>query len=140
LRTYDPTRLVDAASGWFDQGSGDIYSIHKYVGPAIPKPEKRRALALSEFGGIGLKMPGHLWQEEKLFAYRMVKSKSELTAWYLKLIEKLVLLKKQGLCAAIYTETCDLEYEINGYLTYDREVMKMDAGKLLQAHQRLIEE
>jgi beta-galactosidase/beta-glucuronidase len=140
LQIYDPTRLVDAASGWFDQGSGDINSIHKYVGPAIPKPDKTRALALSEFGGIGLKVAGHLWQDEKLFAYRMVKNEKALTDWYLRLIEKLISFKKQGLCAAIYTEICDVEYEINGYLTYDREVMKMDAGKITLAHQRLLEE
>lgn len=139
LKTYDTTRLVDAASGWFDQGGGDIYSIHKYVGPAIPHPEKLRALALSEFGGIGLKIGGHLWQENKLFAYRMVKSESSLTAWYLKLMNKLIHLKKQGLSAAIYTELCDVEYEINGFLTYDREVMKMDVDEITKAHQRLIE-
>ena len=138
LKTYDPTRLVDAASGWFDQGNRDIYSIHKYVGPAIPRPEKLRALALSEFGGIGLKISGHLWQEKKLFAYRLVKSKTALTNWYLKLINKLIRLKKQGLSVAIYTELCDVEYEINGFLTYDREVMKMDADEISKAHQKLI--
>ena len=138
VKAYDPSRLVDVASGWFDQGNGDIYSIHKYVGPAMPKVEKERAVALSEFGGIGLKVEGHLWQEEKLFAYRMVKSKEELTNWYLKLIDKLIQLKEKGLVAAIYTEICDVEYEINGYLTYDREVMKMDSGLISAAHLKLL--
>lgn len=139
VKAYDPSRLVDVASGWFDQGNGDIYSIHKYVGPSMPKPEKERAIALSEFGGIGLKVDGHLWQEEKLFAYRMVKTKEELTNWYLKLMEKLIQLKQKGLVAAIYTELCDVEYEINGFLTYDREVMKMDEKEIQQAHQILLE-
>jgi beta-galactosidase/beta-glucuronidase len=138
LKAYDPTRLVDSASGWFDQNCGDIYSVHKYVGPGMPKPERNRAIALSEFGGIGLNEPGHTWVTEKLFAYRMVKSREELTAWYLRLIEKLEKLKQRGLSAAIYTETCDVEFEVNGYLTYDREIMKMDADAIKAAHKRLI--
>jgi len=85
-----------------------------------------------------LKVDDHLWQEEKLFAYRMVKSKEELTSWYLKLIDKLIRLKEKGLVAAIYTEICDVEYEINGYLTYDREVMKMDREAIKDAHAKLI--
>ncbi|HSM24715.1 MAG TPA: glycoside hydrolase family 2 TIM barrel-domain containing protein [Anaerolineaceae bacterium] len=138
VKVYDPSRLVDVASGWFDQGNGDIYSIHKYVGPAMPKPEKERAVALSEFGGIGLKVEGHLWQDKKLFAYRMVKTKGELTNWYLKLIDKLIQLKEKGLVAAIYTELCDVEYEVNGYLTYDRELMKMDSNSISSAHRKLL--
>ena len=138
VKEYDSTRLVDVASGWFDQGNGDIYSIHRYVGPAMPSIEKDRAVALSEFGGIGLKVEGHLWQEEKLFAYRMVKSSEDLTKWYLKLIDKLISLKEKGLVAAIYTEICDVEYEINGYLTYDREVMKMDKNQIRSAHLKLV--
>ncbi|MHB8133648.1 MAG: glycoside hydrolase family 2 protein [Anaerolineaceae bacterium] len=138
IQAYDPGRLVDAASGWFDQGGGGIYSIHKYVGPKMPKIEKTRALALSEFGGIGLRVYGHLWQEEKLFAYKTVKTSEKLTDWYLSLMEKLEELRDEGLSAAIYTELTDVEYEINGLLTYDREVMKMDAEQLKLAHKRLI--
>jgi hypothetical protein len=138
VKADDPSRLVDVASGWFDQGNGDIYSIHKYVGPSMPKLEKLRAVALSEFGGIGLKVEDHLWQEEKLFAYHMVETRQELTDWYLKLMDKLMTLKKEGLVAAIYTEICDVEYEINGYLTYDREVLKMDRETISTAHLRLI--
>ncbi|MBE0685749.1 MAG: beta-galactosidase [Anaerolineaceae bacterium] len=138
VKSSDPTRLVDVASGWFDQGNGDIYSIHKYVGPDMPRLEKERSVALSEFGGIGLKVAGHLWQVEKLFAYRMVNTRQELTDWYLKLMEKLIALKEKGLVAAIYTEICDVEYEINGYLTYDREVLKMDRELIYPAHLKLI--
>ena len=94
VKSSDPSRLVDVASGWFDQGNGDIYSIHKYVGPAMPHLEKERRVALSEFGGIGLKVEGHLWQKEKLFAYRMVKTSQELTRWYLKLMDKLMTFKE----------------------------------------------
>jgi len=138
IQAYDPSRLVDAASGWFDQGGGGIYSIHKYVGPRKPKNEKTRAVALSEFGGIGLRVDGHLWQEEKLFAYKTVKTSDRLTDWYLSLLEKLEQLRDEGLSAAIYTELTDVEYEINGLLTYDREVMKMDAARVKLAHKRLI--
>ncbi len=138
VQAYDPTRLVDAASGWFDQGGGDIYSIHKYVGPKKPANEKSRVVALTEFGGIGLRVDGHLWQEEKLFAYKTVKTPEKLTDWYLSLMEKLELLRDEGLVAAIYTELTDVEYEINGFLTYDREVMKMDSDRVKQAHRRLI--
>ena len=138
VKAYDHSRLVDVASGWFDQGNGDIYSIHKYVGPGMPRLEKKRAIALSEFGGIGLKVEGHLWQEEKLFAYRMVQTSQELTTWYLKLLDKLITLKEKGLVAAIYTEICDVEYEINGFLTYDREVMKMDREMISASHLKLL--
>lgn len=133
----DPTRLVDAVSGWFDQGSGHIHSIHKYVGPAMPRHETRRALALSEFGGIGLRVDGHLWQQDKLFAYKKVESRTELTAWYLRLMHELEEMKSVGLSAAIYTELTDVEYEINGYLTYDRAICKMDVEELRKAHKRL---
>ena len=133
----DPTRLVDAASGWFDQGNGHIHSIHKYVGPKMPAPDPDRALALTEFGGIGLKVAGHLWQQDKLFAYKKVDSSVELTDWYVRLMSKLEDMKAEGLSAAIYTELTDVEYEINGYLTYDRAVMKMDWEKLKAAHRRL---
>jgi hypothetical protein len=67
-----------------------------------------------------------------------VKTEQALTDWYLKLLDKLNLLKQQGLSAAIYTELCDVEYEINGYLTYDREVMKMDVEKITKTHQNLL--
>lgn len=140
LQVYDRSRLVDAASGWFDQGNGDIYSIHKYVGPGMPKPEKNRAIALSEFGGLGLEINEHTWKVKKVFAYKMMKDENALTTRYLQLIDQLQAMKKAGLSAAIYTELCDVEYEINGYLTYDRAVMKMDAEKLIKAHRSLIED
>lgn len=139
LQAHDPTRLVDVASGWFDQGNGDIHSIHKYVGPKMPPVEGGRAIVLSEFGGLGFKVEEHLWQEKKLFAYKMVRDSKRLTEWYLELVEKLLAMKKVGLSAAIYTELTDVEYEINGYITYDREFMKMDVGKLKAAHRRLID-
>jgi beta-galactosidase/beta-glucuronidase len=135
VRSFDPTRLVDHASGWFDQGGGDFQSRHVYVKRLKrPKPD-RRAFVLSEFGGYSLKRPGHMWDESRKFGYRFFDTPEELTVAYLRLLDKeLKPLIPQGLAAAIYTQTTDVEIEINGYLSYDRRVEKMDAQKLRQAH------
>jgi hypothetical protein len=139
LLSYDPTRLVDAASGWFDQGGGDFQSRHIYVKKLKqPKPD-RRAFAVSEFGGYSLKVPGHMWDETKKFGYRFYETREALTTAYRELLEtQLKPLIKNGLAAAIYTQTTDVEIEINGYLTYDREVEKMDAEKIKVVHEELI--
>ncbi|MEN6571057.1 MAG: sugar-binding domain-containing protein [Anaerolineaceae bacterium] len=142
LKAYDPTRPVDHASGWFDRGSGDFKSEHIYFTKLkrFGKPDER-AFVLSEFGGYSLKVPGHVWDEERKFGYRFFDTPRELTQAYSKLLEEDVKpLISQGLSAAIYTETTDVETEINGYLTYDREVEKMDAGLLKDLHEKLISE
>ncbi|MFH2040539.1 MAG: glycoside hydrolase family 2 TIM barrel-domain containing protein, partial [Chloroflexota bacterium] len=135
VKKYDPTRLVDHASGWFDQGGGDFQSRHVYVKKLFrPKPD-RRAFVLSEFGGYSLVIPGNLWNENKKFGYRFYESSDLLTNAYLALLEnELKPLIAQGLAAAIYTQTTDVEIEVNGYLTYDRKVEKMDAQILRCAH------
>ncbi len=142
IKSYDSTRLVDHASGWFDQGSGDFQSKHIYVKKlARPRPGKHRAFVLSEFGGYSLKVPGHLWDEQKKFGYRFYNTCEALTVAYLDLLEnQLKPLIADGLAAAIYTQTTDVEIEINGYLTYDRKVEKMNADQLRRAHQDLISE
>lgn len=140
LKKYDPSRLVDHASGWFDQGGGDFQSRHVYFKTLKRPKADRRAFVISEFGGYSLKVPGHVWDEEKKFGYRFYETRDELTSAYLALLENEVKpLIPQGLTAAIYTETTDVEIEINGYLTYDRQVEKMDAQALHQAHEALIE-
>ena len=138
VKEYDPTRLVDHASGWFDQGCGDFQSKHIYFKKLKrPKPDKR-TFVISEFGGYSLKMAGHLWDEDKKFGYRFYETSEALTDAYLNLLEKeLKPLISQGLAAAVYTQTTDVEIEINGYLTYDRKVEKMNAEKLRQAHAEL---
>ncbi len=140
VKDYDPTRLVDHASGWFDQGGGDFQSKHIYVKKLRrPKPDPNRALVISEFGGYSLKIPGHLWDPDQKFGYRYYDTPEALTAAYLDLLEnQLKPLISQGLAAAIYTQTTDVEIEINGYLTYDRQVEKMDAALLRRAHEDLI--
>ena len=141
LKTCDPTRPVDAASGWFDQGGGDCKSLHVYF-KKLPadRPGKERAVVLSEFGGYSLKLPGHLWNPAVEFGYRKFRSPQELTTAYLKLLEKeLMPWIGGGLSAAVYTQTTDVEIEINGYLSYDREVEKVDFDRLKKMHARLAE-
>jgi beta-galactosidase/beta-glucuronidase len=137
VRQMDTTRMIDSASGWFDQGAGDFKSIHKYVGPAMPRLERRRAAALTEFGGLGYVVEGHTWTARKPFAYRIVKDKAALTAAYVKLMQQLEPMISKGLIAAIYTELTDVEYEVNGYLTYDREEWKLDPQVAAAWHRRL---
>ena len=138
-KAYDPTRLVDHASGWFDQGGGDFQSRHVYIKKLSARIPDERVLAVTEFGGYSLKTPGHLWDENKKFGYKFFDTPSALEKGYFDLLEKQVEpLIPLGLSVAIYTETTDVETEINGFLTYDREVEKMDAERLRAMHQRLI--
>jgi beta-galactosidase/beta-glucuronidase len=142
LRAYDPTRPVDAASGWFDQGSGDCRSLHVYF-KKLPRnrPEMKRAVVLSEFGGYSLRLDGHLWNPAAEVGYRKYRSRAELTEAYLALLEKeLKPWIEGGLSAAVYTQTTDVEIEINGYLSYEREVEKLDFERLREMHRSLYKE
>lgn len=137
VRGYDPSRLVDHASGWFDQGGGDFASRHVYFRKLYPVKDER-AFVLSEFGGYSLKVPEHMWDPERKFGYRTYDTKEELGEAYRDLLEnQLQPLIRRGLAAAIYTQTTDVEIEINGYLTYDRKVEKMDRDVLADLHQAL---
>ncbi len=141
-KAYDPTRLVDHASGWFDQGAGDFKSEHIYFKP-LPKPplETGRGLVLSEFGGYSLNLPDHAWNPDKDFGYKKFKNMQALTEGYLHLLEtELIPWIRSGCSAAVYTQTTDVETEVNGFLTYDRKVVKMDLDQIREAHQRLYEE
>jgi beta-galactosidase/beta-glucuronidase len=135
VKAYDQTRLVDHASGWFDQGGGDFQSKHVYFKKLKrPKPD-HRAFVVSEFGGYSLKIQDHVWDADKKFGYRHYASSSELTNAYLALLEnELKPLIAKGLTSAVYTQTTDVEIEINGYLTYDRMVKKMDTERIKKAH------
>ena len=139
LRQLDPTRLIDHASGWFDQGAGDFRSLHVYF-KHLPrfKPEPMRAAIVSEFGGYSLLLAEHVWDPAVQFGYRKFKTSPALTDAYIRLLRKeLQPLLVAGLSAAIYTQTTDVEIEINGYLTYDREVVKMDMDQITQVHKEL---
>lgn len=140
IKTLDPTRLVDHASGWFDQGGGDFQSRHVYVKPLSARIPDDRILAVTEFGGYTMQLPDHVYTDRERFGYGHYQDAESLTAAYLNLLEQQVQpLIPKGLCAAIYTQTSDIETEINGFLSYDRKVEKMDAQILRKAHQELIE-
>jgi hypothetical protein len=133
-KKYDPSRLVDCASGWADRKVGDVHDIHVYPGPSSPEPEEKRAAVLGEFGGLGLKVDGHTW-ETKTWGYRGTKSKEDLTRKYERLLQGVYKLKnKPGLSAAVYTQITDVETEANGLLTYDRAVLKVDLDRVAAAN------
>jgi len=136
-KQYDPTRLVNNASGWADRGVGDVHDIHSYPGPAAPPVEENRAAVLGEFGGLGLPVPGHTWQEKKNWGYRKYDSADELTDAYVALLKKLRTLIAGGLSAAVYTQTTDVEIEVNGLMTYDRAVFKMDLKRVTEVNKKL---
>ncbi len=125
LEAYDPTRLVNAASGWTDRGVGDVVDEHAYPGPAIPERDGRRARVLGEFGGLGLPLEGHTWLPRDNWGYRTFTDTASLGAAYLALLGQLRFLEGEGLAAAIYTQTTDVEVEVNGMMTYDRAVVKL---------------
>jgi len=137
IKKHDPTRLVDNASGWSDRKVGDVHDIHRYPGPAAPPVEEKRAAVLGEFGGLGLPVKGHTWQDEKNWGYRTYKTRDKLTDAYVALLENLRSLIGGGLSAAVYTQTTDVEIEVNGLMTYDRAMIKMDADRAAAANRRL---
>lgn len=128
IKHLDPTRLVIDASGWTDRGVGDIHDIHAYPGPAMPDPEAQRAIVLGEFGGLGLPLEGHTWQSADNWGYRNYQNAAELTEAYSGLLRNLQPLISKGLSAAVYTQTSDVEVEVNGLMTYDRARVKMDTA------------
>jgi len=134
VKELDPTRLVNEASGWHDKGSGDIRDVHSYPGPGMPKLEEKRVAVLGEFGGLGLPVEDHLWWDKRNWGYRNYRSRQELQHHYDTLIHKLRPMIAQGLCAAVYTQTTDVEGEVNGLMTYDREVLKLDAAHSAALH------
>ena len=139
LRTLDGTRMVDEASGWFDQGGGDVHSLHNYFYPLRIRPQKR-TVALSEYGGIAWPMPGHE-PPHKTYGYGTAKDRQELTARYKKLQLKTVLPQlEKGLSALVYTQLTDVEDEVNGLFTYDRAAVKPDANAVRSVNAALAAE
>jgi beta-galactosidase/beta-glucuronidase len=138
-KELDPSRLVNGPSGWEDRGFGDFKDMHEYPGPNMFPVMKDRVSVLGEFGGLGLPMAGHLWWDKRNWGYRTFEDQAKLQTGYEGLIEKLAPLVRQGLAAAIYTQTTDVEGEVNGLMTYDRKVMKFDVAKLAQLHRALIQ-
>jgi len=125
VRRLDPTRLVDHASGWFDQGCGDFVSIHNYFHPLKIKAHNRYPTVLSEYGGYAYYVKEHSYSLQ-LYGYRLYLSRQDFIRAYRELEERINSLIDKGLAAAVYTQLSDVEDEVNGLLTYDREICKLD--------------
>ena len=135
----DPTRLVNQSSGGsWEEGVGDILDNHHYPYPAFRMWDKAMINVLGEYGGIGFPVQGHLWQADKNWGYVQYKSGDEVLAEYADFAEQLKQLIKQGCSAAVYTQTTDVEIEVNGLMTYDRKVIKMDEKKLRAVNEGII--
>ncbi len=142
-RQLDPTRIINTVSGWQDRGVGDMHDIHSYPGPAMPEPESNRTAILGEFGGEALVVKDHLWIKDLSRApshYETSQSKDQLHATYKSLLTKLMELKSKGLAGAVYTQTTDVESEVNGIMTYDRKVIKFDLDFIKELHRKVIKE
>ena len=137
VRALDPTRLIDHASGWHDQGGGDLNSHHVYFKPLRLRGDGRRVLALTEFGGYSLPIEGHVGG--KKFGYRMFSAVTDWQKAYVRLYEQQVLplIESEGLSATVYTELSDVEDELNGLLTFDRRVLKAEERVLRPLNERL---
>ena len=139
IEALDKTRTIDHASGWHDQRIGSIQSLHVYFYPYRYKPDRLgRAVILSEFGGYQLPVAGHTWNDAN-FGYKGYKTPEALMEAYRKLFETQILpARRKGLAASVYTQLSDVEDEVNGFVTYDRKVEKLDAGAVRAINQRLI--
>lgn len=136
VKAYDPSRLVNAVSGWALRPCGDVYDIHTYQ-QDLTRPEMQSGMAtvIGEFGGIGYPLEKHLWNPEmRNWGYQTYQSADQLWDNYVYKFNQIAELRKKGLSAAVYTQTTDVEGEVNGLITYDREVIKVAPEKLKQLH------
>ena len=124
VRSLDHTRILDAASGWFDQGAGDLRSVHNYF-RKLKTEKDDRAFVISEYGGFGYFEKDHSLQDQ-YYGYGLMKDRRELRKRFQKTMKELMTLRQEGLCAAVYTQVSDIEDECNGILTYDREIDKLE--------------
>ncbi|MDR1938511.1 MAG: beta-galactosidase, partial [Tannerellaceae bacterium] len=125
-KSYDPSRLVNPASGGNHRPCGDILDLHNYPGPKMYLFDAERVNVLGEYGGIGLPMEEHLWWQKRNWGYIQFKNADEVTAQYVKYAGELKEMVKRGFSAAVYTQTTDVEGEVNGLMTYDRKQMKIN--------------
>lgn len=136
---YDPSRLVNPASGGNHRACGDILDLHNYPGPEMYLADPMRVNVLGEYGGIGLALDGHLWWNNRNWGYIQFKSSDEVTAEYVKYAKELKTLVKKGFSAAVYTQTTDVEGEVNGLMTYDRKVIKINEDAVRKINKEVIE-
>lgn len=141
VRSIDPSRWVNSISGWLDQNIGDVYDVHTYQElPLSPANQADRAIVIGEYGGVGWPVKGHLWDAEKRnWGYQTYQNQEEYIAALKKKMEALLpMVRDLGLSAAVYTQTTDVEGEVNGFLTYDRKVSKIAPEMLKEVNDRLI--
>lgn len=136
-KTYDPSRIVNPASGGNHYQVGDMLDLHHYPGPNMFLYDAQRATVLGEYGGIGLALEGHLWATDRNWGYVQFKNSKEVTDEYVKYGEELLKLIKAGFSAAVYTQTTDVEGEINGLMTYDRKVIKLEVDRLREINKKI---
>jgi beta-galactosidase/beta-glucuronidase len=129
-KNYDPSRLVNPASGGNHYDTGDMLDIHNYPDPIIAMFDGKRACVLGEYGGIGLAINDHLWEQDRNWGYVQYKTSEEATDAYIRLAEKLKLYIPTCYSAAVYTQTTDVEIEVNGLMTYDRKVIKLNQERI----------
>jgi len=136
-KAYDPSRLVNPASGGNHYPVGDMLDLHNYPGPELYLYDAQRATVLGEYGGIGLAMEGHLWSANKNWGYVQFKNSKEVTDQYVQYGEELFKLIKAGFSSGVYTQTTDVENEVNGLMTYDRKVIKIDEKRVREINQKI---
>ncbi|WP_432221115.1 glycoside hydrolase family 2 protein [Flavobacterium sp. TMP13] len=137
-KAYDPSRLVNPASGGNHYRTGDMLDLHNYPGPSLGMYDADRATVLGEYGGIGYAIEGHLWNTDKNWGYIQFKSSKETTDEYVKYANELKKMVKAGFSAAVYTQTTDVEGEVNGFMTYDRKIDKMNFPEVQKINKEVI--
>ena len=138
-KAYDPSRLVNPASGGNFYTCGDILDLHNYPGPEMYLYDGQRANVLGEYGGIGMVVDGHIWTPDRNLGYIQFKSPGEVTDKYVEYANELARLAKAGFTGAVYTQTTDVEMEVNGLMTYDRKVIKVDEDRVARANRAVCE-
>lgn len=136
-KQYDPSRLVNPASGGNHFQTGDMLDLHNYPHPAMYLYDAQRATVLGEYGGIGWAHKDHLWEPNRNWGYVQFNSSKEVTDEYVKYAEQLMQLIHAGLSAAVYTQTTDVEVEVNGLMTYDRKLVKVDADRVRKVNREI---
>ena len=136
-KEYDPSRLVNPASGGNHYTCGDILDLHNYPGPNLYLYDPTRATVLGEYGGIGMALKGHLWLADKNWGYVKFNTPEEVTNENIKYADHLLELIEKGFSAAVYTQITDVEEEVNGLVTYDRKVIKVDEPKIKAINQKI---
>ena len=136
-KEYDPTRLVNPASGGNHYTCGDMLDLHNYPAPEMYLYDAQRANVLGEYGGIGWVVKNHIWEPDRNWGYIQFNSSKEVTDEYIKYTDMLYDLIIRGFSAAVYTQTTDVEVEVNGLMTYDRKVIKVDEKRVREANARV---